>query len=80
MRVGDLIRPRIRMFTTSEGYAGERTSVNVFPELSLCSSNGVLQPHQFAIILEISPFDVRILVSDSGVTGWVGAGFVEVVE
>jgi hypothetical protein len=80
MKPGDLVRSRERIFTNSEGYAGERATINVFPELTLCSSNGKLFPHQFGIILEISLVDVKILVPESGVIGWVSAGWLEVVS
>ncbi len=80
MKIGDLIRPRIRMFTNSEGYSEERTPVNVFPQLSLCSSIGVLQPNHLGIILEISIVDIKIFIPESGLTGWVSAGFVEMVS
>lgn len=79
MRVGDLVRSRERIFSNSEGYAGERATINVFPELTMCSSLGKLFPHQLGIILEISLVDVKIFVPESGVIGWVSAGWVEVV-
>lgn len=80
MKRGDLIRSCVRTFTNFEGKAGERISVNVFPQLSQSPSIGVLHPHQLGIILETSLVDVKIFIPESGLIGWVSAGFLEVVE
>jgi len=81
VKVGDLVRTRTSRYTSFEWDGeGERITVKVFPLQSHCSSCGDFQPHQLGIILEIGYDQVKIHVPDSGVIGWVGSGYLEVIS
>lgn len=80
MKIGALVRTRIQQSTTFEFYAGERTTITMFTDQSTNSSCGKFESHQVGIILEDSNIEVKILVPDSGLIGWVNKRFIEVME